>query len=864
MTRRVQRSGRWGSGGRVAVAAIAALGSACLAGSPLYLSSVATGAVHSELAHTCLADVGLQIWMDGGRPDSDVRLSALSAPLAAHTQPGVLTRIGYFVGIEAKEPGLPPLRAYLMYRDGQEQNLSRRVATPGKGEVLAPEWLFPPGGTKPGDVLDLSSILSQGGVKWTRTVRVVGTYPLVPTRPEPAYWCGLRSYFRSPTSDPADAPIPVLFASSDEVRGAGVQTVALWELRPNPNGLSRHDAAVLADRFDEFAAQAGGAREVTARGRTLPTVAGDPLRTVVRHAEASTAVVAGTMAPVRLVGLLAALALLIAATTLLAREQQRELRLRLLKGESPVSLGLRVARSAGGAVVVGTLAGGACALAAVRFLGPAPEFETAAIRSAIEHAIIGAVAAVVIIACTAASRARMFVDAPTTKRSRLRFVPWELIPVAVVIVTYTRLHRIGGIQQIGAKVAHADFLAQCFPLMAIIAPLAVLARPTLALLRRWRLAGRRMPPAVMTGMRRSLAEPTITAAVLLATALAAGSFTLARLLTDSTAVLLHDKASTFIGSDLSIISRDVTSLPAPFDTTGTVVARAQGHSGTQAIDFLGIDRATFMRAARWRADASTDSLAELVAAIAPGGDALGATSPLRALVVGGTLPTTHLESLINRPIEVTTVATARWFPGLHNGAVLVVVDADALRAQIPTATEIWLRDPPPDAVARLSAAGLVARSPRDLSQVFDVTSFLTVRWAYATLSMLAALVGIVVLLAQLLVLDARRQNRQTAHVLTTRMGLTLRDEGVGLLAELAPALVGGATLGVLIGWIVSRASVVRLDSLRQLKPPARIIAQPSDAIPLVSGVVGCLVLLLVVGLVMVKRTRVMEVMRGTA
>ncbi|MGZ4770166.1 MAG: hypothetical protein ACXVLX_16020, partial [Ilumatobacteraceae bacterium] len=82
MTRRVQRSGRWGSGGRVAVAAIAALGSACLAGSPLYLSSVATGAVHSELAHTCLADVGLQIWMDGGRPDSDVRLSALSAPLA--------------------------------------------------------------------------------------------------------------------------------------------------------------------------------------------------------------------------------------------------------------------------------------------------------------------------------------------------------------------------------------------------------------------------------------------------------------------------------------------------------------------------------------------------------------------------------------------------------------------------------------------------------------------------------------------------------------------------------------------------------------------------------------------------------------
>ncbi len=866
MTRRVQRSGRWGSGGWVAVAAIVALASACLAGSPLYLSSVATGAVHSELAHTCLADVGLQIWLDGARPDSEVRLSALSAPLAAHTQPGVLTRIAYFVGIKTDVPGVPLVRAYLMYRDGQEHNLLRSVTPPGVGEVLAPDWLFPPGGTQPGDVLALSNTVGPQGVeKWSRTVRVVDTYPLVPTRPEAAYWCGLRSYFRSATSDPADAPTPVLFGSSDEVRTAGSRSLAMWELRPDPKGLSRHDAAILADRFDQVAAKAVGPPAVDTRGRPLPIgAAGDPLRAVVRHAEASTAVVAGTMAPVRLVGLLAALALLIAATTLLAREQQRELRLRLLKGESPVSLGLRVARGASGAVVVGTLAGGACALAAVRFLGPAPELETAAVRTAIEYAIIGSVVAVMIIACTAAARARMFVDAPITRRSRMRFVPWELIPVAGMIVTFTRLDRIGGIQQIGTKVAHADFLAQCFPLMAIIAPLAVLARPTLALLRRWRLAGSRMPPAVMTGLRRSLAEPAVTAAVLLATALAAGSFTLARLLTDSTAVLLHDKASTFIGSDLSIISRDVTSLPPPFDATGTVVARAQGHSGAQAIDLLGIDRATFLRAARWRADGSPRSLAELVAAVKPGDDAPGATGPIPALVVGGTLPTTHLESVIHRPIEVTTVGTARWFPGLRNGAVLVVVDADALRAQIPTATEIWLRDPPPDAVARLSAAGLVARSPRDLSQVFDVTSFLTVRWAYATLSMLAALVGIVVLLAQLLVLDARRQNRQAAHVLTTRMGLTLRGEGVGLLAELAPALVGGATLGVLIGWIVSRASVVRLDSLRQLKPPARIIAQPSAAIPLVSGLAGCLVLLLAVGLVMVKRTRVMEVMRGTA
>ncbi len=96
------------------------------------------------------------------------------------------------------------------------------------------------------------------------------------------------------------------------------------------------------------------------------------------------------------------------------------------------------------------------------------------------------------------------------------------------------------------------------------------------------------------------------------------------------------------------------------------------------------------------------------------------------------------------------------------------------------------------------------------------------------------------------------------------MGLTLPGEMVGLIAELAPALLCGTALGVLIGWIVSRLSVPRLDSLRQLQPPARLVVEPSAALPLLSAVVGCLVLLLVVGVVMIKRTRVMEVMRGTA
>ncbi|MEP7115523.1 MAG: hypothetical protein ABI862_19825, partial [Ilumatobacteraceae bacterium] len=489
-----------GTAGWVAVAAIVALGSACLAGSPLYLSSVATAAVHSELGHICLADVGLRIPLGGAQPDVIPNLEQFAAQVSAHTEPSVLTRIAPSILVDPVTPGARPFRINLLYRDGQEQNLLRPVRAPAASdEVLAPEWMNPPRGTKPGDVLTLFAENGNGDRQFEQVVNIVDTYPQVPTRPESSYWCGLRSFFRSPGSDPADPPTPALFTTSTALRTAKLFRISEWELRPKVAGLSRHDAAVLADRFDEIAHAADRLVDISQiiRGRTV--IDGNPLRLVVRHARDSEAVVAGTMAPVRLVALLSSLALLGAATALLARERQRELRLRLLKGQSPWSLGIRVARSATSAVLVGTLVGALLAVSAVRYLGPASEFETAAVRSAIVYTAIGSVVAVIAIACVAAARVRTFVDGRQRHRSWARFVPWELIPVAGALVSFARLDRIGGIQQVGAKAAHADFWAQCFPLLAIIAPLAVLARPTVALVRHWRLAGKRLAPAVMTG-----------------------------------------------------------------------------------------------------------------------------------------------------------------------------------------------------------------------------------------------------------------------------------------------------------------------------------------------------------------------------
>jgi putative ABC transport system permease protein len=327
--------------------------------------------------------------------------------------------------------------------------------------------------------------------------------------------------------------------------------------------------------------------------------------------------------------------------------------------------------------------------------------------------------------------------------------------------------------------------------------------------------------------------------------------------------MLADKATTFIGSDLSVTTGTVASLPSSLAGTGTVVVRAQGHSGSQSVDLLGVDPATFAAAVHWRADASASSLPALLETIDAGRGPPPAPAAA-AIVVHGTLPDATIVSPNGKTLTVQPAAAAGWFPSYRNGAVLVVVDRATLAAsEFPRSTEVWLRDPPADALQQLRGAGLTTTGILDLSVVFDATSFLSVRWGYATFSVLAVLIGAVVLLAQLLVLDARLQQRRAAQVLTARMGLGRAGDAIALVAEIAPPLVLGG-LGSATGLLVGRLSVARLDVLRQLRPPARLIVDPALLVPIVAAVGAALAVLVVTGLAMLQRTRTLEVMRGTA
>ncbi len=240
-----------------------------------------------------------------------------------------------------------------------------------------------------------------------------------------------------------------------------------------------------------------------------------------------------------------------------------------------------------------------------------------------------------------------------------------------------------------------------------------------------------------------------------------------------------------------------------------------------------------------------------------------ATTPLDAIVVHGGLADHTLADVTRASIDIEPVATAQWFPGYRNGATMVVVDRAGLQSsRIGLATEVWIHDPPPDAVEQLQASGWLVRGAQNVSDVFEVTSFLTVRWSYAVLTAFGILIGIVVVVAQVLVLDARRRSRQAAVVVARRMGFDLRSEATAIFVELAVPFIAGAVLGIAAAVVIVHVAIGHLDTLRNLQPPAHVIVDlASMATALTIGVVALLVLA-ALGTITTGRIRPMEAMRS--
>ncbi len=446
-------------------------------------------------------------------------------------------------------------------------------------------------------------------------------------------------------------------------------------------------------------------------------------------------------------------------------------------------------------------------------------------------------------------------------------MPWELLLLALAIASFVRLDDVGGVRLSGPEARGGDLLAQAFPQLAVLAPLALLARPLSALLRRSARVGSRLPVPILLGVRRIAHASGAYTMLTLAIALGVGAFVVSNSLTASAEQMLVDKSETFVGADVVIRTGEFGDLPAELAGRATQVGAVGGQLDGRRAEFLGVDSAAFEDVVRWRDDAAGSSLAELLEPLsdgppveAGGDDALPA---LRAVVVGPIQGGSTFSTRRGPVAMIEQVGSARWFPGYSNGTTLVVVDIDALRATgLDVRSSVWLRDPPSDALAILQTTGFEPGHVDTAQEVFDVTSYKAVGWAYAPLGVFAIMVACATLMAQLLVLSAGRRARQSAWTLTSRMGMRLRDEAVAVLTELGIPLVIGGALGLLFGWLALRVAVPRFDTLRQLEPPARVVLDVGSVG--VAAVVAILTMLALaaLSLVAIVRTRPMEVMRG--
>lgn len=806
------------------MAAASALLALTLAGPPLYVSSATSKALQTSIAAACPGDVGVLL---------DVPVAAVSgldqrAAGIANVLPPVHTEIAG-IQVAALDSSAP---AQLVWRDALGSTAAGSIAEPPDDQVAVPGSYAAAHAVRAGDELAVTVV----GETTPRTFGVAGVFPDVPVQPEPAYWCSLRQLLRPDGS--GAAPPPMFLAAQSTVRSAADGSpTTLWELHPDGDHLTRTAAVELLADYRALVASTGDVAGAGSADAITP-VAGQTssgLARLIADADQVGDATARGLIGIRLVALALAVALLAVAAAIVVAGRRQELWLRATRGEGRLALGLRVAETQAVPVLGGTVIGLAAAVLAVSAAGPSADLETSAIRTAILLAVGGLLAALAGVGLVGGVAADRLVDRDVPTRWRLT-PPWEVVPIVLALVAASRLDRTAGVRIVGTGVIGGDGLAEAFPVFALTAIGAVLVRPLRWLLRRGRHGGGYFGVAALLGRRRLAADPGRHALLAGAIAAGVGATIVAASLAATTDRMVADKATTFLGADLRVVTAGEPVIPEGLD--GTPISRLTGQVDGTEVQLVGIDPDSFADVVRWREDASDYPLADLLQVLAVD-DMRGA--PLPAVIVGGPVSGRAIRADDGVEVDITPVATAAFFPG-KTSVPLVVVNRNALAAdEVPAAPEVWLQDPPADATRVLAAAGNLVRGAQGVDDVFAAGSVQAVRWADQVLWAFAAFMAVVFLIGALLIVRSGAADRRAARAIGQRLGEPPNQEfGAALVALGVPAIVG-AFAGLAGGLLVARIAAGHLD-VGNLPPPAERILDAAPALPATAVGLGAVVL----------------------
>ena len=440
--------------------------------------------------------------------------------------------------------------------------------------------------------------------------------------------------------------------------------------------------------------------------------------------------------------------------------------------------------------------------------------------------------AAVLIGLIAAARSQARLREHARRRWRLGLIPWELGVIALAVVSYQRLGRIGVPEVDGSSVENVDPLALAFPLLFLTASLAVLVRIGLPLLRRRRSTGGTPPRhwAPYLARRRLAAGQAAAITFFAASALSFGVLLYASTLTQSLTTTLDAKVLTFVGSETVVQLAGDVAVPEPIADRSAKVQRLGGTLDGTSVEVIAVDPSTFADAAFWESTFSDTSLDELLGRLPT--EAPSATDSVAAIVVGGTEPSGALEITGgDAPRSVEAVGEAELFPGATRGRPLLVVsqaETPAFGEDVASAVEIWSKAGRQDVLDALAETDAEVVYTRAAEGIFDQTVFLTVTWTFGFMRSLGIVAGVIAVGGLAIYLDARRRARTLGYAFLRRMGLRPAIHRRALFLEIAATvLVGGAAgivLAVTAGWLVHR----RLDPVPSI-PPGTLLRLPAAA-----------------------------------
>jgi putative ABC transport system permease protein len=845
---------------------------ASIAAVPLFLSSSGTAALERQAAERCAAASGATLYATAEGSAFAAAAEATSAD-RAELGPGIVTYLPRITLSVTPAGGGQSWLSQLLARTGAVDHLEPvEQADVGEGGAWVSDRLAANAGIHAGDDIAISSLSAPA------VLPVAGVYRDLVSRELDDFWCPLQTSLAAvnPYGDLPPPPVIVdeaTFLDLSERMDLGVGD------GPPPTQWVRYEAPVTRDLTLEEAIDLTafyrswpglidaelGAREVPRVG--APVLESD-LTFMAARADALRASVGGGIVPVAVAAILAAAGMVAAAAALWADRKHQELSLLVARGIGPGAIGVKAALELSSAIVAGTAAGFVAAYGSIRLFGPSPRLETDAVVRAGLLSLTGAIVAAALVGGVAAARSQARLREHARRRWRLGLVPWELGIVVLAVVSYQRLGRIGVPEVQGASVENVDALALAFPLLFLVAALAVLVRVGLPLLRR-RRSGDGGPPrhwAPYLARRRLAAGQAAAITFFAASALSFGVLLYASTLTQSLTSTLDAKVLTFVGTETVVQLAGDAPVPEAIADRTAKIQRLGGTLDGSPVEVIAVDPSTFARAAFWDSTFAGAPLGELLARLPSSEPAPG--DSVAAIVIGGSDPSGELEITGGeRPRAVEAVGRASLFPGATRGrSVLVVSQAEtpAFGDRVASTVEIWSKAGRAEVLDALDGSDAQVVYTRAAEGIFDQTVFLTVTWTFGFMRSLGVVAGVIAIGGLAIYLDARRRSRTLGYAFLRRMGLRPATHRRALLLEIAATVLVGGAAGIVLaltaGWLVHR----RLDPVPSI-PPGTLLRLP---LPLLAAAIAIAVAVCVAGAFLAQRLAdrddPMEVLRAGA